>query len=135
MVHLRRADGAAAFLPPMHVLATKIEQGVSFPVFHASIEGNENTKLYAGEDLNIYWNAQDAISLFNKSDANSKATFTGADGASSGDFQVTSAGSGSTALDYVYAVYPYNEAYAVSSSGISAKTPSKRSSYPKALPT
>ena len=27
MVHLRRADGAAAFLPPMHVLATKIEQG------------------------------------------------------------------------------------------------------------
>lgn len=107
--------------------STKIEQGVSFPVFHASIEGNDNTKLYAGEDLNIYWNAQDAISLFNKSDANSKATFTGADGASSGDFQVTSAGSGSTALDYVYAVYPYNEAYAVSSSGISLTFPTVQS--------
>lgn len=107
--------------------STKIEQGVSFPVFHASIEGN--TKLYAGDDLNIYWNAQDAISLFNKSNANSLATFTGADGASSGDFQVASAGTGSTTLDYVYAVYPYSESYSISNSGAISLTFPTAQSY------
>lgn len=96
--------------------STKIESVKSSPLFHATIEGFQGTKLYA-EDLKIYWNAKDSINLFNKTKTSRIAEFQGADGANSGDFKVVRDGLDSDALNYVYAVYPYDVDNAISAEG------------------
>ncbi|MBO6170050.1 MAG: hypothetical protein J6O51_08795 [Bacteroidales bacterium] len=98
--------------------STKIDQVKSYPLFHASVEGVKSTKLYTGEDLNVYWNAKDSINLFNKSKTSFIAEFTGADGDRAGDFKVVRSGFDSEALNNVYAIYPYDASNAVTSEGV-----------------
>ena len=78
-------------------------------VYHATIEGTAATKVYADEQLHVLWNAEDEITIFDKTTRNKKFRFLGADGATGGDFEEVSAGYGAgSELGYSYAVYPYD---------------------------
>ncbi len=88
------------------------------PVFHATIE-NAGTRVYADNQLRVLWNADDHVSIFNKTTYNREYAFQGKDGDNSGTFKkvpnddfVTS-----NPLDYVYSVYPYNENTSISNDG------------------
>ena len=79
------------------------------PVFHATIEGAQSTKVFTDEQLHVLWNANDSISIFPKITRNKKYRFTGIDGATGGDFEEQSTGFGTGQdIDFNYAVYPYN---------------------------
>ena len=78
--------------------------------FQASIEGDPDAKVYADENSKVLWNADDRISVFNKSTYNFQFMFTGEDGDTSGGFdeiEVEGEVSG-TPLANIYAVYPYS---------------------------
>ena len=91
-----------------------VRQGAESPVFHATTESNTGTKAYLTEDLSVAWNQGDLISLFNKTSANEKYRFAGADGDLSGDFVKVSEGDGSDpAISKVLAVYPYHPEAAI----------------------
>ncbi len=91
---------------------TPIGQGKSSgQVFYASTESHKQpgTKVYADENMQVLWNENDHISIFNKTTFNSEYLFTGEDGDNSGRFEeipATGFVSGNT-LSKVYAVYPY----------------------------
>jgi Leucine-rich repeat (LRR) protein len=80
-------------------------------VFYASTESHKqpDTKVYADENMQVLWNENDHISIFNKTTFNSEYLFTGEDGDNYGSFEEIPASgfvSGNT-LSKVYAVYPY----------------------------
>ena len=83
--------------------------------FYASTESRVTsspaTKVYADENMKVLWNADDRISIFNKSTYNYQYAFTGEDGDTAGDFEdVTPSGSHTgTKVDYITAVYPYSK--------------------------
>ena len=57
-------------------------------VFYAETEGapGTGTKVYADDQLRLLWNANDSITIFNKSTQNKLYCFTGDDGDSGGSF-------------------------------------------------
>lgn len=82
----------------------------SHDVFHAYLESysEPDTRVYVNEKIKILWDAEDCISLFNKSALNQQYVFTGATGDNSGDFVKVSDPFGTgTELKYICAVYPY----------------------------
>ena len=90
-------------------------------VFYADIEepNNPETRVFADNQLRVLWNADDRVSIFNKSTYNRQYQFTGKDGDNSGSFTkvpndefVTS-----NSLTYVYAVYPYDEETRITNDG------------------
>ena len=87
--------------------------------FYATIEG-ATTKVYVDEDLKVLWHADDRVSIFNKYTYNQQYRFTGNTGANSGSFQKVPNEDFITgnALDYVYAVYPYQETTEISNQGV-----------------
>ena len=87
-------------------------------VFYATLENTPDTKVYVDENVKILWNADDRISIFNKSTSNQAYQFQGESGASSGYFKITppAVGKGS-ATDFVCAVYPYRELNSIDNSG------------------
>ena len=87
--------------------------------FYATIEGAA-TKVYVDEDLKVLWHADDRVSIFNKYTYNQQYRFTGNTGANSGSFQKVPNEDFITgnALDYVYAVYPYQETTEISNQGL-----------------
>ena len=87
--------------------------------FYATIEGAA-TKVYVDEDLKVLWHADDRVSIFNKYTYNQQYRFTGNTGANSGSFQKVPNEDFITgnALDYVYAVYPYQEVTEISNQGL-----------------
>jgi hypothetical protein len=87
--------------------------------FYATIEG-ATTRVYVDEDLKVLWHADDCVSIFNKYTYNQQYRFTGNTGANSGSFQKVPNEDFITgnALDYVYAVYPYQEATQISNQGV-----------------
>ena len=91
------------------------------PVFYASIEepGNPVTRVFADSQLRVLWNADDRVSIFNKSTYNRQYRFDGQDGDNSGAFKVVPNDDFVTSnpLDYVYSVYPYNENTKISNDG------------------
>ncbi|MBE6244862.1 MAG: fimbrillin family protein [Bacteroidales bacterium] len=88
-------------------------------VFYASTEGTATpgTKVYADEDLRVLWNADDRISIFNKTTTNAQYKFTGGDGDNSGGFEEVQTPKTRAALDHIYAVYPYSSSNAINDSG------------------
>ena len=82
-------------------------------IFHATIETAGATKVFTDESLHVLWNADDYISIFDKTTRNKQYRFTGADGANGGDFEEVgdTFGTGSD-IEYNYAVYPYDAANA-----------------------
>ena len=88
--------------------------------FYASVEeASPDTKVYADENLRLLWNADDRISIFNKSTYNFQFVFTGEDGDNAGGFdEIPPSGfiSGNS-LDNVYAVYPYASGNKINNAG------------------
>ena len=90
-------------------------------VFYATIEepGNPVTRVFADSQLRVLWNADDRVSIFNKSTYNRQYRFDGQDGDNSGSFKVVPSDDFVTSnpLDYVYSVYPYSENTKISNDG------------------
>ena len=102
-------------------------QTTSGQVFYASMEaqttpntpGSPNTKVYADENMQVLWNENDKISVFNKTTYNYQYLFTGEDGDNYGSFEeipVTGLISGNN-LTNIYAVYPYSKSNKVNNAG------------------
>ena len=91
------------------------------PVFYATIEqaGEPSTKVFADDSLRVLWNADDRVSIFNKSTYNRQYRFDGQDGDNSGVFKKvpTEDFVVSNPLGYVYSVYPYSESTSISNDG------------------
>ena len=86
--------------------------------FHASIEV-ELSRAYVDERLLVLWNADDRVSIFNKTTFNQEYAFTGNDGDNFGTFAKVPNENFLTAnsLDLVYSVYPYKESTKISNDG------------------
>ena len=102
-------------------------QATSGQVFYATTEGHTtqntpgspNTKVYADENMQVLWNEDDRISVFNKTTYNYQYLFTGEDGDNYGSFEeipVTGLISGNN-LTNIYAVYPYSKSNKVNNAG------------------
>ena len=111
------------FLAALAVSCVKDQQEViqtitDDPVFLATIE-DAGTRVYADNQLRVLWNADDRVSIFNKSTYNRQYRFDGQDGDNSGAFKVVPNDDFVTSnpLDYVYSVYPYNENTKISNDG------------------
>ncbi len=97
--------------------------------FYASIEG-EPSRAYVDERLLVLWNADDRVSIFNKTTFNQEYAFTGNDGDNSGTFAKVPNENLLTAnpLDLVYSVYPYKESTKISNDGtLTVDLPAKQS--------
>ena len=77
--------------------------------FYATIQ--DETRVYADEDLHVRWDADDRISVFDKFTLNEQYRFTGETGANAGWFEIVPHGGFAvgTVLSEIYAVYPYRE--------------------------
>ena len=79
------------------------------PVFRATFEqpADAGTKVFVNEDLLLRWNADDRVSIFNKTTANQQYRFQGATGDSEGEFEIVGDPGTGAAIPYVISVYPY----------------------------
>ena len=86
--------------------------------FYASIEGAD-TRVYADDQLRVLWNADDRVSIFNRTTYNRQYRFDGQDGDNSGAFKKVPTDDFVTSnpLEYVYSVYPYKEETKISNDG------------------
>ena len=86
--------------------------------FYATLE-DASTRVFADEKLRVRWDADDRVSIFNKYTFNREYYFAGATGDNAGVFRKVESEDFMTgnALDYVYAVYPYNEANRIDDDG------------------
>ena len=88
--------------------------------FYATTEGSEpDTKVYADANMKVLWNADDRLSVFNKSTYNYQFRFAGEDGDNAGDFELIEPSglvSGND-LSNVYAVYPYATTNKINNAG------------------
>ncbi len=95
-------------------------------VFYAETEGapGTGTKVYADDQLRLLWNANDSITIFNKSTQNKLYCFTGDDGDSGGSFDYISGSSSTspTSLADNYALYPYFGSASINSTGTQITT-------------
>ena len=95
-------------------------------IFYAETEGapGTGTKVYADDQLRLLWNANDSITIFNKSTQNKLYCFTGDDGDSGGSFDFVSGSSSTspTSLADNYALYPYFGSASINSAGTQITT-------------
>ena len=88
----------------------------------ASIDNSTEpeTRAYVDDGLNVLWDSDDRITLFNKYTYNKEYRFSGRTGANSGVFKEVSTGDVvvGNPLDQVYAVYPYMELTEISNDGV-----------------
>lgn len=91
-------------------------------VFKAIIEqpAELSEKTYVNENLQIRWNRDDRLSVFNQRTVNQQYVFNGETGDKEGTFSPVSdeTPASGNALSGIYAVYPYNKDNAISSSGV-----------------
>lgn len=89
-------------------------------VFFAVIESDASTKVFVDDPLRVLWDAGDMISIFNKSTQNQPYRFNGSTGDNSGSFSIVDAGAGSSSstIDHIVAVYPYQESTAIDDEGV-----------------
>ena len=106
-------------------------------VFYATIESNseQDTRVYLDhQNLKVFWNNDDRISIFNKSTLNQQYQFTGETGKNSGEFHRVNEnddfdfGAGNN-LNYICAVYPYQESTTISNSGVLTLTLPEKQTY------
>lgn len=80
---------------------------------YAAVEGCDQpmTKVYADTGLKVLWNADDRISMFDKTTYNYQYKFLGNDGDASGEFEKLPASGFITGnnVNYYFAIYPYNK--------------------------
>ena len=94
--------------------------GLDDLMFHASFEQpvEAGTKVYVDENLLLRWTADDRVSIFQKETANREYRFTGQTGADTGEFQQVGEKPAGDAISHVVAVYPYQEATAITRSEV-----------------
>ena len=101
-------------------------------VFFASLESQSapDTKVYVNEDIELRWNAEDQLSIFDKNTLNRPYQFSGETGDISGYFTSVSEPDGEgTDLDLIYAVYPYQESTTISDAGVLTLTLPSEQAY------
>lgn len=90
--------------------------------FHAWIESPEgsDTKVYVDNKLHVLWDADDRASIFNKYTYNQEYRFTGKTGEPEGSFEIIPNDDFVTGneLDWVYAVFPYQESTSIDNDGV-----------------
>ena len=90
-------------------------------VFYATLESDSesDTRVYIDEDIKILWDAEDQVSIFNKSTLNQQYQFDGESGDNSGTFSRVPNGyfGAGNDLDYICSVYPFQESATISNSG------------------
>ena len=86
--------------------------------FYASIEGAD-TRVFVDDLLRVRWNADDRVSIFNRTTYNRQYRFAGQDGDNSGTFKKVPTDDFVTSnpIEYVYSVYPYKEETRISDDG------------------
>ena len=85
-----------------------VSDDVSSPIFHAYF-ADESSRTYLDGDINLRWNANDLITLFEGTTRNKKYIFLGDDGDNAGDFEYVSQGFGTgNEVNRYYAIYPYD---------------------------
>lgn len=96
---------------------TAPEEQPSGKSYYATIE--EDSKVYADDELLVRWNADDRISVFDRYTLNEEFRFTGETGADAGWFEPEVHGgfSAGNTLDFVYAVYPYRAGASIRKDG------------------
>ena len=90
-------------------------------VFFASLESysTSDTKVYIDENIQMHWDAEDKLSIFNLNTLNQPYQFSGETGDVSGYFtRVSEPVETEDNLDYICAVYPYRESTTISDSGV-----------------
>lgn len=98
------------------------EDSGTVAVFHSAIENDLSTKTFLDTNHKLLWTEDDRISVFTTT-ANQQYRFMGKTGAYGGDFEKVSSGTSSgSALSANYALYPYDAAASISSSGIISLT-------------
>lgn len=94
-------------------------------VFYASLESysSPETKVYVDENIDLHWDAEDKLSIFNKNTLNHPYQFAGETGDVAGYFTSVSnpTGEGDN-LNLIYAVYPFQESTTISDAGVIALT-------------
>lgn len=100
------------------------------PVFYASIEGS-STRVFVDEDLNVLWNAEDQVSIFNKNTYNQPYKFLGNTGDNAGGFNKVDVAEFVTGkpITNIVSVYPYQEGTQISESGVLTVTLPKEQTY------
>ena len=98
-------------------------------VFYASFESysKPDTRVHVDENVKILWDEKDQISIFNKTTLNKQYEFMGKTDDNAGYFQSISVESGTgAAVDYVCAVYPYQESTSLESGVLSLTLPAEQ---------
>ena len=95
------------------------ENNTEDEIFYATFErpsGNEDTRLYADEDLYLRWTADDRVSIFNKITYNQQYKFQGKTGDNAGEYAKVENAEFVTgnAITNVVSVYPYQESTTIS---------------------
>lgn len=104
-------------------------------VFYASLESDSkpDTKVYLDmidEKPKILWDAEDQISIFNKSTLNQQYEFLGNTGDNAGYFKRVTEGTETEANGgYVCAVYPYQESTSLDDTGVLTLTLPEKQTY------
>ena len=94
-------------------------------VFYANLESYSapDTKVSVDENITLYWDAADHISIFNRNSQNQSYQFSGENGDKSGTFtRVSSPVEAENNLGSVYAVYPYQETTSINEAGVISLT-------------
>ena len=107
-----------------------IPKSTEEPEFYASIEGS-STRVYVDEDLNVLWNAEDQVSIFNKNTYNQPYKFLGNTGDNAGGFNKVDVAEFVTGkpITNIVSVYPYQEDTQISESGVLTVTLPKEQTY------
>ena len=100
-------------------------------VFYATLESyaDPDTRVYVDENIQLRWDADDRISIFNSTTQNREFRFEGETGANSGAFCPVMPERTGNQLGLKYAVYPYHESTSISSSGVLTLTLPAKQSY------
>ena len=105
----------------VHELDTKDEAPIRDNVFYASLESysEPDTRVYVDDIFKIRWDAEDQISIFNLSNKNQQYGFDGKTGANAGAFNLISSPGGlEEPMDFICAVYPYQESTRINKEGV-----------------
>ena len=115
------------------IAPTPVKEEAEDIVFYADLESysDPETRVYLDENIKILWDEADLISIFNKSTLNQKFMFDGETGENAGTFHWVRDdyfGAGND-LDYICAVYPYQESATISNSEILTLTLPEEQTY------
>ena len=78
----------------------------------------QETKVYMNEGFQIFWNADDLVSVFAGTTQNRQYCFSGSNGSTSGDLVPVDNAAGGTSLAKNYAAFPYASGNSITNGGI-----------------